>query len=110
MNKIQERTVERLKADILLHDGLGKTHVHGYEYKEFKIEEYSFARTFPKRRTVTQVFLSTEVGLKGDEKTMASVFGRKRRLIVVGPEGGVRSLYKDRSTGYQSVLIHGYEY
>lgn len=81
MNRKQEQIIERLKTAILLHDGLGQTHVDRYEYKKFEVEE-----------KYNLVFLLTEVGSKTDEGTWASLLCRTRRHILVGKKGGVRLL------------------
>ena len=80
MTDKQREMVDWLREQILFHDGLRNTDEH--EYKSFDINtEYS-----------SFVAVSTVVGQKGDEGTMASVFCRTRRNITVGPRGGMTLL------------------
>ncbi len=81
MEKRQQETIEYLRREILLHDGLGKAHVAGYEYKEFEVRESESGL----------VFVSTVVGRKGDEGTLATLV-RTRRHIAIGPKGGMQLL------------------
>ena len=99
MTPKQEKVIGWLKEDILLQDGLGKKFVDEYEYKQFKVEEIGYGI----------VFLTTKVGRKTDEGTMAAVFCRRSRLIKIGPKGGVQSLIGRKVSGYHKVLIMGYE-
>jgi len=76
MNAAQKRKLEWLKKEILLHDG---NHREGYEYKRWEVsDEGPF------------VALLSEVGMVGDEETMASVLCRTRRHIFIGPRGGLK--------------------
>jgi len=108
MNKIQEQILNNLKQDILLHDGLGEAHVDGYEYKRWEVTEHHVNRTYPKPRTTTYVYLHAIVGRKDDEVSMAAIFCRNRRLLVIGPRGGVKSLLGKKVHGYTRSLIWGY--
>ena len=102
MTKAQKETIERLRKDILEHDGLGKEYMDDYEYKDFKVTEMP---------NIGIVFLATVVGSKTDEGTMAAVLCRRRRNIKIGPRGGVTSIIPGhRASGYRNVLIWGYEY
>lgn len=101
MTKAQRRIINRLKRDILENDGLGKQNMDKSEYKEFKIEERSY-------RTGPIVFLSTVVGLKEDEGTMAACLCRYRRLFMIGPRGGIKGLLGKKKTGYTKALIYSY--
>jgi len=96
MTRKQKNVIERLYQDILKQDGHGSE----YEYKKFHTEVIDGC---------DHVFLTTIVGMKGDEGTLASVFGRKRRLLMIGPKGGVRSLIGKKVQGYERVLAYGYE-
>ena len=58
----------------------------GYEFKRIEV-------TKPEEHR--HVFLLTEVGLKGDEGTLASVFARTTRHYMIGPRGGLRG-YEDK--------------
>lgn len=77
MTAAQQRRVEWLRDEIIRHDGNGER----YEYKLFDVEERA-----------PLVFVLSEVGLKGDENTMASVFCRTRRHVAIGRCGGMRLL------------------
>lgn len=108
MTPQQEKVLERLKRDILLHDGLGEKHVDNYEYKRWEVKEDIFT-TF-RGKKIFLVFLSSEVGGKRDEGTLASVFCRTRRFLHIGMNGGVKSLVGRKVSGYHKVLIQGYEH
>jgi len=96
MTKTQKQIIERLYKDILKYDGHGSA----WEYKKFHTESVNGCPF---------IFLTTIVGMKHDEGTLAAVYGRTRRLMMIGPRGGVRSLIGKRVSGYDNVLIHGYE-
>lgn len=58
------------------------------------------------------VALTLEVGMVGDEGTMASIYCRDRRVLVIGPRGGLTLLNaKDESknTGWFEA-VHGLTY
>jgi len=95
MNKVQEKVVELLRRDILKYDSYG--HPEEHEYKRFKVSESEYG--------TPHVFVLTSVGRKNDDGTL----GRNRRMIVIGPRGGVRSLLGRKVSGYGKVLIYGYE-
>lgn len=110
MNETQKKVIEDLRRDILENDGLGKKHMDGYEYKAFEVKEEMLE--FRTRAPIPWVSLMTEVGAKNDEGTLAAVFCRTRRLIVVGRKGGVKSLFGTdkhghKPVGYRNVLIYG---
>ena len=44
------------------------------------------------------IFLSSVVGLRGDEGSMAEIFARTKRLIAIGKRGGCRLLNPGRFT------------
>uniref|UniRef100_A0A6M3L4A3 Uncharacterized protein n=1 Tax=viral metagenome TaxID=1070528 RepID=A0A6M3L4A3_9ZZZZ len=102
MNDIQKRVVENLKKDILNHDSMGFPE---YEYKEWKIEVETIERTYPKKKSIPHVYIFCTVGKVGDEDTMASIFCRTRRLMVIGPRGAVKGLLGRKQSGYHKALI-----
>ena len=75
----QEQVLNSLKRDILEHDGMGSNE---YEYKGWEVTEAYGNR----------VFLSSTVGMVNDKGTMAEIFCRPHRLIVIGPNGGTTLL------------------
>lgn len=83
MNAVQQTTVDNLRRDILLHDGLGERFVSEYEYKQFEVTETKDTGT---------VFVYSEVGHKNDEHTLGSVLCRTIRHLAIGHKGGVRLL------------------
>ena len=91
MNKRQARTVERLHREIL------KTFTFGgnseYEYKEWEVYESKI--------TENKDFVSVvaEVGMVGDEGTMAEIFCRYRVHIFVGQRGGLTYPASNKRTG-----------
>ena len=87
MTKIQQRTIEALRKDILLHDGLGERFVEGYEYKTFEVKASEVGEIGHK-----VVYLYTQVGSKTDEHTLGAIFCRTTRHIAIGPEGKCRLL------------------
>ena len=92
--KAQLAQVEWLREQVLLHDGYGYSAEH--EYKSFEVEERGFEGYHGYKPFVT---VSTEVGRKGDEGTMAEIFARTRRLISIGPRGGMHLLNTKGATG-----------
>lgn len=93
----QEAAIERIKRQVLVAHA-GEAHVDGYEVKEFTVEDFGWF-----------VSLVVEVGLKGDEGTMASVFARTRRHIAIGRNGGVKLLNPKRKAEAQGWfnVLHG---
>lgn len=58
------------------------------------------------------VALTLEVGMVGDEGTMASIYCRDRRVLVIGPRGGLTLLNakdKSKNTGWFEA-VHGLTY
>lgn len=90
--KAQLAQVEWLREKVLLHDGYSDE----YEYKSFEVEERGFEGY---RGYKPFVIVSTQVGHKGDEGTMAQIFARTRRLIWIGPRGGMHLLNTKGATG-----------
>lgn len=80
MTPKQERAIEQLKVDIFANDS---NHHDGYEFKKFDVEELDWGN---------MVSLITEVGLVNDAGTLASIFARTRRHILIGPRGGLTLL------------------
>lgn len=66
-------------------------HVGGYEVKSFMRHDYA-----PRKEgeTTGTTFFAWTVGLKGDEDTLASIFGRDYYYAVVGPKGGITKFIK----------------
>jgi len=85
MTAKQRRVVEKLRYDILHHDGLGAQFVENHEYKRFDVEVKH-----------GQVYLLTEVGRKNDEGTAAAILCRTRRHIAIGPRGALKLLNPKR--------------
>jgi hypothetical protein len=100
MNSKQHKILEMFKRDILEHDGNGPRFMDRYEFKRWEVTESP---------DYGLVFLISDVGMKGDEGTLAEVFARSHRHIVIGPRGGVESLAGKKVHGYRKVLIWGYE-
>lgn len=103
----QADAIREVRARVFENDSLG--YPDNYEYKEFKVE---VSRVVTRRDDGTSspgrwtLFVSTCVGRKRDEGTMAEVFARERRLIMVGPRGSLRNLLaktKRRSHGWWAV-------
>lgn len=107
----QAAAVRHLREAVFNHDSYGRP--DDYEFKEFRVEVsrvVMFRHDEPgnesKRPGAWSLSVSTCVGRKGDEGTMAEVFGRERRLIFVGRRGGLSNhLAKDkkRSRGWWAV-------
>ena len=74
MTKQQELKLKRIKETVILE----WVKDQDSEIKQFKVEE-----------TPHFVSLVIEVGLKGDEGTLAAVFGRYRAHLFIGRKGGL---------------------
>lgn len=83
MTEAQARAVEYLRRAILANDGLGGRDDH--EYKSFKTAQNDYGT----------VYVTTTVGLIGDEDTAAWLC-RVHRHIAIGPRGGMRLLNPGR--------------
>lgn len=79
-NAKQKGAVEWLRREIIKHQGGAH---RGYEYKRFDVKYYPHIET---------VCVISEVGMTGDEGTMAQMLCRDRRQIWIGPRGGMRLL------------------
>lgn len=107
ITKRQADAVRDVRARVFENDSLGSP--DSYEYKEFKVE---LSRVVIRRDDGASkpgrwnLYVSTCVGRKRDEGTMAEVFCRERRLICVGPRGAMHNLLsktKKRSRGWWAV-------
>ena len=79
IGKCQESRVEYFKKAVFDHDAFGDQ--EKYEIKAFDVE-----------RKDDLIFLKITTGMKGDDHTMASVFCRPTRLIMITQNGGCRIL------------------
>lgn len=85
MNKAQERTIEKIK--IMINNQIINISPNKKEIKKFEIEETEYGH-------ISLVF---EVGLIGDEGTMAEVFGRDGAHLFIR-RGGAIEYYNKRGT------------
>lgn len=96
MNKAQERTVERIRREVFetfdLSKGEGK-----YEMKEFRVSENEYF-----------VSVCAEVGMVGDEGTLAAVLCRYNVQIFVGKRGGMRYPITKKNGKYGERQFDGY--
>lgn len=76
MTKQQEMKVNMIKRQAENLHGKFSTN---YEIKEWRVEENEFF-----------VSLVVEVGMIGDEGTLASIFGRDRLQVFIGKRGGAK--------------------
>ena len=79
MTQAQQEKVEWLREAILHHDAMGSDKDR-YEYKRFQVTVLPFG---------DYVEVLSEVGLKGDAGTYASLFARTHRQIWIGAKGGM---------------------
>ena len=79
MNQTQIKKIDRIKQAAILEWVKDNDH----EIKIWKVEDYGYF-----------VSVVVEVGLKGDEGTFASLIGRNRAHIFVGPKGGLSYITK----------------
>lgn len=97
LTKTQERILPKLVEAIMKEANEGGTR---YECKSLRVSQFNGSRL---------VFLNIEVGMIGDENTMASIFCRDSRLISIGPRGALELLnakLKKNSRGW-FWTIHG---
>lgn len=80
MTTKQQQAIERIKAKVREHDF--KLH-NDPEIKTFEVTEGETYRGW------SLVFVTVEVGNKGDEGTMAALLARERRQIMIGKNGGM---------------------
>ena len=85
MTQSQDRIVKRIRRDAeTMHTNLG------YEIKEWEVKENEWG-------TVSIYF---EIGLIGDEGTLAEYLGRDKLQIFIGPRGGTKiPCYTKRKDG-----------
>lgn len=83
MTKTQEKMVTKIKNMMEQEFFYDK---EKYEVKQFKVEETKY-----------YVSVVGEVGLKGDEGTLAQVFGRERFHLFIGERGGI-TYYNKKGT------------
>lgn len=76
MTSIQQRKVDMIKRQA---ENLWGSHSDKYEVKTFDVEEHEYF-----------VSVFAEVGMIGDEGTMAQYIGRDRVQVFIGPRGGMR--------------------
>ena len=86
MTRAQERAIERLKNTFLGLYGYPETK----EFKYEKIEEFENG----------VVYVSLEVGSKGDEGTLASIICRNNLSVLIGKKGGYYN-YSDSKSHYR---------
>lgn len=94
MNTTQEKAVEFVKGNIL--QKLYSSTSDAYEIKKFEVTEHNHKTFRGKEKTL--VFIIVETGLKGDEKTMASIFAREYRHLLIKERGGVELLNAKKSS------------
>ncbi len=86
MNKKQEQIIKKLKVKFAPGDG--------YEVKNDTVEDWAGG----------VVSFHYEVGLIGDEGTMAEVFGRDRRWFKIGPRGGIKAFDRTNSRWVNNIF------
>lgn len=87
LTRAQKVEIRRLIRYVRSSDFLLSCAPGDYEFKRIEVT---------KNPEHNHAFLLTEVGLKGDEGTLASVFARTTRHYMIGPRGGLRGYDKDR--------------
>lgn len=96
MTASQAAAIEAIRERII--ELRNRGFAQNYEFKHFEV-----------RQRQGYVSLTVEIGRKGDEGTMASIYCRDRRIIAVGPRGGLELLnakHKNASRGWFNA-IHG---
>jgi hypothetical protein len=94
MTNAQEKVISRLKTALL-----NKASLSGRVEVEVKSENIDH------REDSGVVFFSIEVGNKGDEGSMLEVFGRDRRLFMIGKRGGVSLMMVT-----EGLSVHSFNY
>jgi len=98
MTPKQQKAVEWICKEVIKNDGYGER----YEYKRFEVVEYT---DYPYSEDSPMVYVVTDVGLVGDEGTMAEVFARVHRHIRVGPRGGLKLMNPGRYSKGQGKIV-----
>ena len=86
MTKQQERKVNMIREQA---ENLHGKHSSEYEIKEWKVEENEFF-----------VSVVVEVGMIGDEGTMASIICRDRLQVFIGKRGGAKIPFNTDKKSY----------
>jgi hypothetical protein len=85
MTNMQQRVVNQIRRDAEKMHSVGN-----YEIKEWEVIDHEWGNV--------SVYL--EIGLVGDEGTMAQYIGRDKLHIFIGPKGGTRiPCYKTKKDG-----------
>ena len=95
MNQAQQQMINKIRAYMLKDASLG-----GRVEVEIKNESIDHGDTSD------LVFFTLEIGNKNDEGTMLSVFGRKKRMFMIGKRGGVSLMTKVEGS---DVKCYGYK-
>ncbi|MCR5295137.1 MAG: hypothetical protein K6E30_08230 [Lachnospiraceae bacterium] len=75
ITKAQEKAIAQIKRLAEKEHG---THCNKYEFKEFTVSENEYF-----------VSVVVEIGMIGDEGTMAEIYCRDRAHLFIGPRGGI---------------------
>lgn len=93
MTHKQEQAIKWLREEIFVNDS---NHHDGYEYKQFDVTELDWGN---------KIQVISDVGLVGDENTLACIFARTRRHILIGPRGGLVLLNTARYSKRQNRMV-----
>lgn len=81
LTQAQQKALHWLKRELMYHQAGGRIGTQDrYEFKQWDVTVLPTGTAF----------LVSEIGLKGDEGTAASIFCRDHRHIAIGPRGGMR--------------------
>lgn len=83
MTNAQQKSIEVLKNEFFKYYSYG--HLEEYELKEIYIEEWKDTET---------VYIRLEIGLIGDEGSLAEVFARNSTAVCIGKKGGYFSYHE----------------
>ena len=86
MTTIQEKKIEAIRK--FMNNLMGK-YSDEYETKSEEIQDIGYG----------YVMFYMQVGMKGDEGTMAAVFGRDTIHVTIGPKGGMSCPCKSKKDG-----------
>jgi|TARA_R110000824_G_scaffold361751_1_gene549659 hypothetical protein len=93
MTNAQQKAVDSIRNMIVRHHFLDLDRFRcPLESEEIEQSKYEFKNFDVTDTEWGSVYLVSRVGLKGDENTMASIFGRDYRHIQIGPRGGLKLL------------------